>query len=75
MGQSPPVPPCVKIKGAELDVLNQFQYVDSNATDDISLDAKHNKDIRYCHLKNLKKLWENKWTRYTLFTRTQTAYV
>ena len=63
MGQATPGPPARNIKGAELKVVHQFQYLGSTVTDTLSLDAEINKRIgmAYTTLSKLtKRVWTNK---------------
>jgi len=63
MGQATPGPPAMNIKGAELEVVHQFQYLGSTVTDTLSLDAEINKRIgmAYTTLSKLtKRVWTNK---------------
>jgi len=63
MGQATPAPPLMSIKGVDLEVVHQFQYLGSTVTDTLSLDVELNKRIGMASTtlsKLTKRVWENK---------------
>ena len=42
-GQATPAPPCITIRGEELEVVHQLQYLGSTTTDILSLDVELSK--------------------------------
>ncbi|XP_063597293.1 uncharacterized protein LOC134773974 [Penaeus indicus] len=57
-----PSPPCISING-ELEVVHQFQYLGSTASDTLSLDTEINKRMEKAFTilsKLTKRVWENK---------------
>ena len=63
MGQATPTPLSIVLSGDQLEVVHQFQYLGSTATDTLSLDTELNKRIGKASTtlsKLSKRVWENR---------------
>ena len=69
MGQAIPMPPTIRINEKDLEVVNQFQYLGSTATDSLSLDTEISKRIGKAATtlaKLTKRVWDNKHLTITI---------